>query len=53
MRINKNTPPGTWWRSVLMSDIRRLVTATNQLQQQLQDAVRCLETKGGKFILFV
>ena len=44
MRINKNTPPGTWWRMaqvyipILMSDIRRLVTATNQLQQQLQAA---------------
>ena len=30
-----------------MSDLRRLVTATSQLQQQLQDAVHCLEQQEG------
>ena len=31
-----------------MADIRSLVTATNQLQHQLQDAVRHLQHQGGR-----
>ena len=30
-----------------MSDLRRLVIVTSQLQQQLQDAVRCLQRQEG------
>ena len=32
---------------LVMSELRRLVTTTNQLQEQLQEAVRCLDHSGG------
>jgi hypothetical protein len=39
-RINKRH---SWTRGESMSDLEQLVTATSQLHQQLESAVRCLE----------